>query len=80
MKRIRIVFAIMLICLIINAIAVCQTKSWTENSFEDFIDGAFMDAGNNLYISASGCLQMISNRCRQLRAHPPLIGATQVVS
>ena len=74
MKRIRIVFAIMLICLIINAIAVCQTKSWTENSFEDFIDGAFMDAGSNLYVSSSGRLQMISNICRQLRAHASLSG------
>jgi len=38
-----------------------HTKSiWTENSFEDFIDGQFLDAGSNIYVSSSGRLQIIN--------------------
>jgi hypothetical protein len=35
-------------------------SSWTEDSFEDFRDGSFLDAGSNLYVSAEGRLQMIN--------------------
>ena len=35
-------------------------ESWTENSFEDFRDGTFLDAGSNLYVSAQGRIQMIN--------------------
>lgn len=34
--------------------------SWTEDSFEDFRDGEFLDAGSNLYVSAHGRIQMIN--------------------
>ena len=33
---------------------------WTENSFDDFIDGQFLDAGSNAYVSADGRIQMIT--------------------
>jgi hypothetical protein len=33
---------------------------WTEESFEDFRDGWFLDAGSNLYVSAKGRIQMIN--------------------
>lgn len=33
---------------------------WTENSFEDFRSGSFLDAGSNLYVSAEGRIQMIT--------------------
>ena len=35
-------------------------STWTEDSFEDFRDGAFLDGGSNLYVSAEGRLQMIN--------------------
>ncbi|MFC2135605.1 FG-GAP repeat domain-containing protein [Bacteroidota bacterium] len=33
---------------------------WLENSFEDFRDGSFLDAGSNAYVSAKGRIQMIT--------------------
>jgi len=33
---------------------------WTESTFEDFIDGKFLDAGSNLYVSRAGRMQMIT--------------------
>ena len=45
--------------LILIGITNSQT-SWTENSFKDFRDGTFMDAGSNLYVSANGRMQMIT--------------------
>ncbi len=33
---------------------------WTEHSFESFIDGQFLDAGSNLYVSANGRMQIIN--------------------
>ena len=35
-------------------------STWTEDSFEDFRDGAFLDGGSNLYVSAQGRLQIIN--------------------
>src|SRR5688572_7483983 len=38
-----------------------RTRSqWTENSFEDFRDGTFLDAGSNAYVSAKGRIQIIN--------------------
>jgi len=34
--------------------------TWTESSFNDFRDGAFLDGGSNLYVSAAGRIQMIN--------------------
>ena len=39
---------------------VLSQTVWTEDSFEDFRDGTFLDAGSNLYVSASGRMQMIN--------------------
>lgn len=33
---------------------------WKENSFKDFADGKFTDAGSNAYVSAKGRIQIIS--------------------
>ena len=35
-------------------------SEWTEDSFDDFRDGAFLDAGSNAYVSAAGRIQMIN--------------------
>ncbi len=35
-------------------------NTWVENSFEDFRDGSFLDAGSNLYVSAKGRIQIIN--------------------
>jgi hypothetical protein len=39
---------------------VAAQTTWVENSFEDFRDGTFTDAGSNLYVSAKGRIQMIT--------------------
>ena len=33
--------------------AIAQT-TWTESSYQDFIDGTFDDAGANMYVSQQG--------------------------
>jgi len=33
---------------------------WQEDSFEDFRDGSFLDAGSNCYVSANGRIQIIT--------------------
>src|SRR6267143_943417 len=33
---------------------------WTESSYEDFVDGAFSDAGANMYVSHRGRVQTIN--------------------
>ncbi|TFG47840.1 MAG: VCBS repeat-containing protein, partial [Candidatus Brocadiia bacterium] len=40
--------------------AILAQSSWTEDSFEDFRDGWFLDAGSNLYVSATGRIQIIN--------------------
>jgi hypothetical protein len=35
-------------------------SEWREDSFEDFRDGTFLDAGSNAYVSAAGRIQMIT--------------------
>ena len=39
---------------------ILSQSTWIENSFEDFRDGTFLDAGSNLYVSAKGRIQMIT--------------------
>jgi len=45
--------------LLLSSWLFAQT-TWTENSFKDFRDGTFTDAGSNLYVSAAGRMQMIT--------------------
>ena len=53
---------------LLAAIAYCfapakttqAASTWTEESFEDFQDGEFLDAGSNLYVSRAGRLQLIN--------------------
>lgn len=41
--------------------SIVQAQSeWNEDSFEDFKDGTFLDAGSNSYVSANGRIQMIT--------------------
>jgi hypothetical protein len=44
---------------ILPALLFAQS-AWIEDSFEDFRDGTFLDAGSNLYVSAKGRIQMIT--------------------
>ena len=46
---------------------------WTENTFEDFRDGEFLDAGSNLYVSAGGRIQMINRWDLNNDGHPDLV-------
>ena len=48
-----------LIGLILISSLIGQSE-WTENSFEDFRDGTFTDAGSNSYVSKAGRIQMIT--------------------
>jgi len=50
---------IIIILLFLPTLLFCQTV-WTEDSFEDFRDGSFLDAGSNLYVSSKGRLQIIN--------------------
>ena len=50
------------ILLVILTIKLVSAQSaWREDSFEDFIDGRFDDAGANMYVSHNGSIQT-SNR------------------
>ena len=48
-----------LLCSLAPALANAES-TWTENSFEGFRDGTFLDAGSNLYVSAAGRIQIIN--------------------
>ena len=48
-----------LFLLILSPLVFGQT-TWTEDSFEDFRDGTFLDAGSNLYVSTKGRIQIIN--------------------
>jgi len=37
-----------------------EAATWTEDSFEDFRDGTFLDAGSNCYVSERGRIQIIT--------------------
>jgi hypothetical protein len=39
---------------------ILSQSVWKENSFKDFADGKFLDAGSNAYVSAKGRIQIIS--------------------
>jgi hypothetical protein len=50
-----------LVFFILILVSVTSGQSiWTEDSYEDFKDGTFLDAGSNLYVSAQGRIQMIN--------------------
>jgi len=50
-----------IVCLLLILCSITQTQVvWKENSFQDFQDGTFTDAGSNLYVSAAGRIQMIT--------------------
>jgi len=40
--------------------AAFAADEWTEDSFEAFRDGSFLDAGSNAYVSAKGRIQIIN--------------------
>ncbi|MCK5601115.1 VCBS repeat-containing protein, partial [Candidatus Pacearchaeota archaeon] len=40
--------------------SIVAQSEWREDSFEDFRDGSFLDAGSNSYVSANGRIQMIN--------------------
>jgi hypothetical protein len=40
--------------------AAARAEDWTQNSFKDFRQGTFLDAGSNAYVSARGRIQIIS--------------------
>ncbi|MBI4604811.1 MAG: hypothetical protein HY721_22845, partial [Planctomycetes bacterium] len=40
--------------------AAAAADEWTEDSFDEFRDGSFLDAGSNLYVSARGRIQIIN--------------------
>lgn len=41
-------------------ISIPAQIEWREESFKDFSDGTFLDAGSNIYVSAKGRMQMIT--------------------
>jgi hypothetical protein len=49
-----------ILALIIFSSAVLTQQVWRENSFEDFSDGTFDDAGANMYVSHNGRVQTIN--------------------
>src|SRR5918992_1537359 len=54
----RLIFAAILGGLL--NVASTAASQWTEDSFEDFRDGTFLDAGSNAYVSAKGRIQIIN--------------------
>jgi len=45
---------------ILGAAGVCAGEVWREATFADFADGAFGDAGANMYVSAKGRIQAVN--------------------
>jgi len=58
MKKIKSLFIVSALILFVSNIF--SQNVWQEDSFEDFRDGSFLDAGSNLYVSANGRIQMIT--------------------
>ena len=58
-KKIIIIKSVFIIILSSGSIVQAQSE-WNEDSFEDFKDGTFLDAGSNSYVSANGRIQMIT--------------------
>ncbi|MEZ5275103.1 MAG: VCBS repeat-containing protein [Opitutaceae bacterium] len=48
------------LCLLNLTPEIRAASTWTEETFEGFSDGTFLDGGSNLYVSARGRIQMIS--------------------
>jgi hypothetical protein len=51
---------IILFLLLLSNFSIVAQSEWCEDSFEDFRDGSFLDAGSNSYVSANGRIQMIN--------------------
>lgn len=49
-----------IVLLLLMAGLISAQSVWHEDSFEDFADGTFLDAGSNSYVSANGRIQMIT--------------------
>lgn len=58
MNKSKIIYNI--IILLCFSSAVFSQSEWREDSFEDFRDGSFLDAGSNSYVSSGGRIQMIT--------------------
>jgi hypothetical protein len=56
----KITFFISIIILLSNGVIIQAQSEWREDSFEEFRDGSFLDAGSNSYVSAKGRVQMIT--------------------
>jgi hypothetical protein len=56
----KITFFISIIIFLSNGVIIHAQSEWREDSFEDFRDGSFLDAGSNSYVSAKGRVQMIT--------------------
>lgn len=50
---------LIIVTILITGIVSGQSV-WKENSFKDFADGKFLDAGSNAYVSAKGRIQIIT--------------------
>src|SRR5688572_7461267 len=46
--------------ILLFALPALAAEEWTEDSFEAFRDGTFLDAGSNAYVSANGRIQIIN--------------------
>lgn len=49
-----------LFLLFFSNITILAQSEWREDSFDDFKDGTFLDAGSNCFVSAQGRIQMIT--------------------
>ncbi|MEA1949886.1 MAG: VCBS repeat-containing protein [Planctomycetota bacterium] len=61
-RRLALIVAALFLLLPTNGgVALADNSSgvWTENSYEDFSDGTFGNAGQNIYVSRDGVLQRI---------------------
>ena len=58
--KFRTIISIIILCVGFSQSTVFSQSVWHENSFNDFIDGTFLDAGSNCYVSAKGRIQIIT--------------------
>ncbi len=54
------VFRNIFLLIVLFAFSIVAQSEWSEDSFEDFKDGSFLDAGSNAYVSAKGRIQIIT--------------------
>ena len=57
--KIKFIITVILMLLICGSYSFGQ-NSWIENSYEDFVDGSFSDAGANMYVSHNGNMQAVN--------------------